>query len=241
MSGPFEAIRVIDLSSGQAGGVATMVLADFGADVIKVEPPGGDPRRDEAAAPMWLRGKRSVELDLAALAGRAQLHGRVRGADVVVASYAPGDAEPFGADYATLSALNGGHVYCSITGWGPRGPYARCPADERLVAAKSGRLQAFAGVVRRDGPAFEAVRVGTHVASQSAIAGILGALLVRDRLGAGQLVETSWPARDAALRFPDPDPRVAAAALPGAIGGRSVRELRCRLDADARLPARDDE
>ncbi len=191
MSGPFEAIRVIDLSSGQAGGVATMVLADFGADVIKVEPPGGDPRRDQPAAPMWLRGKRSVELDLAAPTGRAQLHGLVRGADVVVASYAPGDAEPFGTDYATLSALNGGLIYCSITGWGPRGPYARYLADERLVAAKSGRMQAFAGVVRRDGPAFEAVRVGTHVASQSALAGVLGALLVRDRLGAGQLVETS--------------------------------------------------
>ena len=191
MNGPFEAVRVIDLSSGQPGGVATMVLADFGADVIKVEPPGGDLRRDEPAAPMWLRGKRSVELDLATAEGREQLHGLVRGADVVVASYAPGDAEPHGADYTTLSALNGGLVYCSITGWGPRGPYAGYPADERLVAAKSGRMQGFAGVVRREGPAFEAVRVGTHAATQSAIAGILGALLVRDRLGSGQLVETS--------------------------------------------------
>ena len=191
MSGPFEALRVIDLSSGQTGGVATMVLADFGADVVKVELPGGDPRRDEPAAPMWLRGKRSVELDLATPQGSARLHGLVRGADVVVVSYAPGDAEPLGADYATLSALNAGLVYCSITGWGPRGPYARYPADEQLVAAKSGRMQAFAGVVRRDGPAFEAVRVGTHATTQSALAGILGALLVRDRLGKGQLVETS--------------------------------------------------
>ena len=191
LSGPFEALRVIDLSSGQTGGVTTMVLADFGADVIKVEPPGGDPRRDEPAAPMWLRGKRSVEFDLATPEGRERLHGLVRGADVVVTSYGPGDAEPLAADYATLSALNAGLVYCSITGWGPRGPYARYPADERLVAAKSGRMQAFAGVVRRDGPAFEAVRVGTHAATQSALAGILGALLVRDRLGRGQLVETS--------------------------------------------------
>ena len=154
MTGPFEALRVIDLSSGQAGGVTTMVLADFGADVIKVEPPGGDPGRAEPASPMWLRGKRSVELDLSDGADRGRLHALVRGADVVVASFAPGEAEAAEADYATLSALNPGLVYCSITGWGSTGPYAHYPADERLVAAKSGRMQSFAGVVRRDGPSF---------------------------------------------------------------------------------------
>ena len=191
MTGPLDDLRVIDLSSGQPGGMATMVLADFGADVIKVEPPGGDPARSEAAAPMWLRGKRSVVLDLATPEGRAQLHALAGGADVVVASFAPGEAEPLGASYATLSASNDGLVYCSITGWGPRGPYADYPADEALVSAKSGRMQAFAGVVRRQGPAFSAVRVGTHAATQSALSGILAALLVRDRIGRGQLVETS--------------------------------------------------
>ena len=191
MTGPFGALRAIDLSSGQTGGVATMVLADFGADVIKIEPPGGDPGRAEPSAPMWLRGKRSAELDLATPADRERLRALAAGADVVVASFAPGDAEAAGADYETLSAANPGLVYCSITGWGPRGPYARYPADERLVAAKSGRMQAFAGVVRRDGPAYAAVRVGTHAATQSAIAGILGALYARERLGRGQLVETS--------------------------------------------------
>ena len=191
MTGPFEALRVIDLSSGQAGGITSMVLADFGADVIKVEPPGGDPGRAEPASPMWLRGKRSIELDLSNAADRGRLHALVRGADVVVASFAPGEAEAAEADYETLSALNRGLVYCSITGWGSSGPYAHYPADERLVAAKSGRMQSFAGVVRRDGPSFGAVRIGTHGATQSAIAGILGALLVRDKLGSGQLVETS--------------------------------------------------
>ncbi|MBM3141239.1 MAG: hypothetical protein FJZ92_13805, partial [Chloroflexi bacterium] len=192
VSGPCDDLRVIDLSSGAAGGLATMVLADFGADVVKVEPPGGDPARAEPAAPMWLRGKRSVTLDLAGSADdRERLHSLVRRADVVVASFAPGDAGPAGADYATLSALNPALVYCSITGWGPRGPYARYPADRALVAAKSGRMQAFAGVVRREGPAFPAVRSETHAAAQSALSGVLAALLVRDRTGAGQLVETS--------------------------------------------------
>ncbi len=67
-------LRVLDLSTGPAGGLASMVLADFGADVIKVEPPGGDPYRDLAAAPMWLRGKRSIELDLKSRAGQRRLH-----------------------------------------------------------------------------------------------------------------------------------------------------------------------
>ena len=191
MSGPCATLRVIDLSSGQTGGLATMVLADFGADVIKVEPPGGDPLRTQPSATMWLRGKRSVELDLRTPEARQQLHTLVHGADVVVSSYAPGEAEAVEADYATLSALNGGLVYCSITGWGPEGVYAHYPADEALVAAKSGRMRAFTGVVRRDGPACPAVQVGSHGATQAALTGTLAALLVRERTGAGQLVQTS--------------------------------------------------
>ena len=188
---PCDDLLVIDLSSGQPGGIATMVLADFGADVIKVEPPGGDPARSEPAAPLWLRGKRSVELDLGTAEGQQALHRLVRGADVVVSSFAPGSAAAHGADDATLRALNPALVYCSITGWGPRGPYAGYPADEALVAAKSGRMRSFTGVVRREGPAFPAVQVGTHAAAQSAIAGILAALYAREFTGRGQLVETS--------------------------------------------------
>src|SRR5205823_10211277 len=116
---------------------------DFGADVIKVEPPGGDPARRQAAAPMWLRGKRSAVLDLNRAEDQAALHRLVRGADVVVASYPPGAAAAHRADYETLAALNPGLVYCSVTGWGPRGPYAGYPEDEALVAAKSGRMWAL--------------------------------------------------------------------------------------------------
>ena len=191
MSGPCDDLRIIDLTSGQAGGIATMVLADFGADVIKVEPPGGDSARGLPASPMWLRGKRSVTLDLETPAGRESLQRLAQGADAVIASYAPGAAEQYGADYETLSALNPGLVYCSITGWGSRGPYAHYPADEALVAAKSGRMWAFQNIARREGPAFPAVQVGTHGAALSAVAGILAALYARERTGAGQLVETS--------------------------------------------------
>ncbi len=191
MRGPCDDIRVIDLSSGPVGGIATMMLADYGADVIKVERPGGDPFRRLTAAPVWLRGKRSITLDPGEEGARQRLRELAAGADVVVASFRPGRAEALGADYATLREGNPGLVYCSITGFGPRGPYAGYPGYEGVVAAKSGRMQHFGGVPAREGPAFAAVQTGTHAAAQSALTGILGALLVRDRSGRGQLVETS--------------------------------------------------
>src|SRR5579859_7646317 len=120
MTGPLAGVRVLDLSCGPAGGAATMVLADFGADVIKIEPPGGDPFRVLAAAPMWLRGKRSLVLNLKTEAGVARLHELTHAADVAIASYRPGVAEGLSADYPTLAALNPRLVYCSITGFGPR-------------------------------------------------------------------------------------------------------------------------
>ena len=168
-----------------------MVLADFGADVVKIEPPGGDPFRAVSSAPVWLRGKRSVVLDLTTESRVDHLHELLRGADVAIASWAPGDAAIFGADYQTVAAINPNLVYCSLTGWGSVGPYANYPASQRLVAAKSGRMLSFRGQVRRPGPAFTAVEVGTHASAHAAIHGILAALLARDRMGQGQLVETS--------------------------------------------------
>ena len=192
MSGPCDDLRVIDLSSGPAGGVATMVLADFGADVIKIERPGGDPLRRLPSAPMWLRGKRSAVLDLDRRDGdRGRLHELAAGADVLVASFRPGRAEALGADHATLSAINPQLVYCSITGWGPRGQYAQYPADEAILSAKTGRMRSFFGFAPRPAPYFSPLQVGVHGAAQSALTGILAALFARDRLGAGQLVETS--------------------------------------------------
>ncbi len=135
-----DGLRVLELSSGPAGGLATMILADFGADVLKIEPPGGDRFRSLAAAPVWLRGKRSLVLDLREEEARARLHELAREADVVVASFRPGRATPLGADAPTLRALNPALVYCSVTGFGPEGPYADYPAYEQVVAAKSGRL-----------------------------------------------------------------------------------------------------
>lgn len=191
MVAPCTGLRVLDLSWGPAGGIATMVLADFGAEVLKVEPPGGDPFRRLAAAPMWLRGKRSIVLDLKTSTGVEKLHALVPRVDVLVTTYRPGTASRLGADYQTVSAINPRLVYCSITGFGPTGPYSRYKGYEGIVAAKSGRMMVFAGQNPRPGPAYAAVQVGTHAAAQAAVHGILAALLVREQTGRGQLVETS--------------------------------------------------
>src|SRR5207302_5232619 len=111
MATPLAGLRVLDLSQGPVGGAATMVLADFGAEVLKVEPPGGDPYRGLAAAPMWLRGKQSLVLDLKTPAGVERLHELAAAADVVAATYRPGVAERLGADYATLAAITPALIY----------------------------------------------------------------------------------------------------------------------------------
>ena len=184
-------LRVIDLSEGPIGGMTTMVLADFGADVVKVERPGGDPWRTVANAPMWLRGKRSAVLDLQTEAGRESLARLAESADVLVTSMRPGKAEALGAGYQRLSAANPALVYCDITGFGAKGPYAGYPGYEAVVAARMGRMLTFSGLPDREGPAYTAVQAGSHATSQAALHGILAALMARGETGRGQLVETS--------------------------------------------------
>ncbi len=191
MTAALDGLRVLDLSHGPAGGAAGMVLADFGAQVLTVERPGGDPFRHLAAAPLWQRGKHRLTLDLKTPADVARLHELVPAADVLLFSGRPDTATRLQADYATLSALNPRLVYCSITGFGTEGPYRRYKGYEGIVAAKSGRMMTFAGQIPRPGPVYAAVQVGTHVAAQSAVHGVLAALLVREQTGRGQHVQTS--------------------------------------------------
>src|SRR5262245_42537583 len=97
----FRDIRVLDLTSGPAGGLATTVLADFGADVIKIEAPAGDRFRGLLDAPLWLRGKRSAALDLKTAHGRERLHALIATADVLCVSGPPSRAARLGADAET--------------------------------------------------------------------------------------------------------------------------------------------
>ncbi len=191
VAGPLSDLRVIDLSSGPVGGMATMVMSDFGADVVKIERPGGDPFRYLASAPMWLRGKRSVELDLKRKVEQQRLHQLAATADVVVSSFRSHAAVALAADYDVLASLNSGLVYVQISGFGLQGPYVGYPGYEDVVAAKTGRMHAFAGTAGREGPQYAAVQVASHAAAQAAVSGACAGLIARQRIGVGQYIETS--------------------------------------------------
>ncbi|MBV8362343.1 MAG: CoA transferase, partial [Deltaproteobacteria bacterium] len=118
MAGPCDGLVVLDFSWGMAGGLATAVLADFGSDVIKIEPPAGDPFRNHPAWLAWNRGKKSIVLDLKTAEGRRQAQCLAEQADVVLESFRPGVAHRLGIDYGTFSAINPHLVYASISGWG---------------------------------------------------------------------------------------------------------------------------
>ena len=114
-------LRVLELGSGISGALAGMVLADYGAEVIKVEPPGGDPQRSQPAFLMWNRGKQSLVADLASAQDAERVRELAAGADVVLSTWLPGIAEPLGLDHAALSARNPRVITCAITGFGPTG------------------------------------------------------------------------------------------------------------------------
>ncbi len=191
MAQVFECITVLDFTRGMAGSITTMVMSDFGAEVIKVEPPGGDPFRSWAGAIQWNRGKRSVILDLKTSEGQEKVQRLAQQADVVVENFRPGVTERLGIDYEKLSANRPQLVYCSLTGFGAKGPYARYKGYEGVVAAKSGRMMMFAGQNRPDGPNFVAVQGASHSAAMALIRGVISALHVRNKMGQGQKVETS--------------------------------------------------
>ncbi len=191
MTTPCDGLRVVDFTNSYPGALATMVLADSGAEVIKVEPPGGDPSRRHYASVMWHRGKKSVVLDLKTEAGRRDAVALATGADVVIESFRPGVAERLGIGYETLSKAAPSLVYCSITGFGPTGPLAGLKAYEGVVHAVAGRMDAFYTLVGKDGPNYSALGVASYGVAMTALHGTLAALMLRDRTGIGQRVETS--------------------------------------------------
>ena len=117
-----DGIRVLDLTQGMAGSIATMTLSDFGADVIKIEPPGGDPYRSFSSSLLWNRGKSSVVIDLKNENGASEFLKLVASADVVVESFRPGYLESLGLGYDGLKLKHPRLIFCSITGFGQKGP-----------------------------------------------------------------------------------------------------------------------
>jgi crotonobetainyl-CoA:carnitine CoA-transferase CaiB-like acyl-CoA transferase len=197
VSGVLEELRVLDLARGLAGSLAGVYLSDQGAEVIKVEPPGGDPTRALSASHVWNRGKKSVILDLKDVDGKGQFEQLAATADVLLESFRPGTMDRLGLGYETLAAINPRLIYCSITGYGRRGPSRDRPAYDALVQARLGmhfeqpsyRKHPDGSYV--DGPVFLYVPLPSYGAMLLAGTGIAAALHAREVTGAGQWVETS--------------------------------------------------
>ncbi|MGH2625965.1 MAG: CoA transferase, partial [Anaerolineales bacterium] len=141
--GPLAGVRVLDLGAFIAGTFAPAVLSQWGADVIKVEPPEGDAFRTYGLGFVgYNRGKRSLSLDLKRPEGRALFLDLVRKSDVVLDNYRVGVRERLGIDYASLAAVNPRIISVSVTGYGPKGPLAVDPGFDPLIQARSGMMQA---------------------------------------------------------------------------------------------------
>jgi crotonobetainyl-CoA:carnitine CoA-transferase CaiB-like acyl-CoA transferase len=189
--GPLAGLRVLDLSNGPAGAQATQTLADFGAEVVHVEPPGGSQLRALPSYPFVARGKKSITLDLHQAGDAALARTLALGADVLVETFRPGVMEKLGLGFDDLAVESPGLVYGSITGFGRNGPYANAKGYEGLIMARTGALWASHAMVTRDGPAHVSMPYCSYGASQQLLTGVLAALHERQRSGLGQRVDAS--------------------------------------------------
>ncbi len=200
-NGPLSGIRVLDLTIAMAGPLCTQRLGEMGADIIKIEAPGGGDfsrhapmagitRFGDATCFVTLnRNKRSLVLDLKSDAGREVLYRLVADADVFVQNFRPRVASRLGIDYATLSARNPRLVYASISGYGEDGPMKDRPGQDLLV-------QSFTGLTMNGGtrgglPAPSPLYMVDTAASHAACEGVLAALVARGRTGRGQEIKVS--------------------------------------------------
>lgn len=201
MAGPLEGIKVVELGVWVAGPAAGGIMADWGADVVKIEPPSGDPGRlfgrmlgcDLGVNPpfeMDNRSKRSVVLDLSEESGRDIAFQLLDEADVFVTNVRPGALRRLGLDFESVSERNPRLVYGLITGYGETGPDAdRAAYDVAAFWSRAG----VAHLLTRPGdtPPFQRGGMGDHSAGMSLAAAVCAALIARQRTGAGQLVTTS--------------------------------------------------
>lgn len=192
-------ILIVDLSRILAGPYCTMLLADYGAEVLKIEQPGqGDGTRQWG--PPWLEGesayflsvnrnKKSLTLNLKSAEGQQILNDLVAEADVLIENFLPGTTQRMGIDYETLSASNPGLIYCSITGYGQSGPYRERPGYDFMIQAQGGIMSLIGP------PASEPYKVGVAIvditAGLFASSAILSALHERYHSGQGQYIDVA--------------------------------------------------
>ena len=200
MAGPLEGVRVIEFTEIIAGPVSGVMLSDLGADVIKIEPPWGDPWRDgggpfaehESRAFIAVnRGKRSIQLDLTKSDGRAAAHRLVENADIVVTNHRPDVPAKLGIDYDTLSSINPRIIYAEASAYGLKGPYAGGPGYDVLAQAFSGIIQSE-GIMWRGVPRM--IRTTPFVdftTGYAIVQSVCAALYHREKSGRGQKIGTS--------------------------------------------------
>jgi crotonobetainyl-CoA:carnitine CoA-transferase CaiB-like acyl-CoA transferase len=200
MPGPLEGVRVIEFTEIIAGPVGGMLLADFGADVIKIEPPWGDPWRgspgpsgpNESRGFIAVnRGKRSIRVDLTKPGGQLVMRKLVEDADVVVLNHRPDVPAKLGIDYETLSAVNPRVIYCEVTAYGRKGPNKDLPGYDVIVQALSGMMTSEGH--DNDGvPGTVTVSPVSDMATgYSIMMSVSAALYYRERTGKGQKIENS--------------------------------------------------
>ena len=188
--GILNGIRVVEVASGLACPVAGLMLAELGADVVKIEPPGGDPDRAKASFAVWNRSKSSVVLDLADRAGQRDLARLLDGADILLHDKTPEAARAIGLDAAALSQGHTSLIVVPVTGTPAGHTLAELPADDMLVLAASGILDEQAGVAR-DGPVYLRFPLGSWGAAYLAAIGALARLIGRGRGNGGGAIATS--------------------------------------------------
>ena len=192
-----EGIRILDFTRHMSGPYATLLMGDFGADVIKIESmPHGDPTRSMGTAfvdgesglfLIWNRSKRSIAIDTRKPDAGEILRRLVTGADMLVENFRPGVAEAMGIGYEAVSALNPRLIYLSITAFGRSGPYAQSPGTDPVVQAMSGVMSVTGE--RGGDPVLVGLPVADYTSAMVAVQGALLALFARERSGRGQRVD----------------------------------------------------
>ncbi len=210
MPKPLTGIRVLDFTRYQQGPFATVILADFGAEVIKVEEPAGDYgrrmwREPDGFSAFWEaldRGKKSVCIDLRTSEGQDLALRLGEGCDVVVENFRPGTMERWGLGYEAFAARNPRVIYAQATGWGTKGPMADLPSFDQISQAYSGFAQ-HSGGGPGSRPEVPYPGIADQTGGMNLALGIMTALFVRERTGIGQKVEVSLLGTQLALQAPE--------------------------------------
>ena len=212
--GALRGLKVLDFGHYIAGPLLGMLLSDQGAQVIKIERPGGDPAREELAFATWNRGKRSVVLDLKTTGGQEAARQLATSSDIVIENFRPGVADRLGIGYEQLAAANAGLIYCSLPGYGENHPDRDKQGWEPVIGASTGLYPSVEG---SDAPLYSPLPIASTFAAIVGAVAVTMALCARDRTGAGQRIEA--PLYDSMftamgrhlVKFhdqEDPDPRI---------------------------------